>query len=377
MTFILSFPFLMNILFLYNSGELLSVDDIVTKQMSSETLYASALSQNTFQYKLKLVEKVKPEVITLGSSRVMAFRKELFNTSFVNTGGAVNCIPEAETFVDAMLKIHKPKVILFGLDDWWFNDKSSSSIWENPNTDNTQTITADKLLFPFEQMYLGKITLSDYVHILLNINQNYSSKILESNLIGVTAIIKEGGFRSDGSIFYGDVVTSKNEHDFKFKNVRNRIAKGIDRFEYSKELSQDKWDRFEALVKKLKSEGIEVIVFLPPYSQTAYQEVLRKQDQYVHFIEISKRIKNTEIYDFRNPQTLNLTDCDFIDGIHGSEMVYLKLLSALDNRQLQNFIQKDFILKYSNDEYSQKVCIPIGFTSNFKEKDFLGIGCKR
>ena len=52
----------------------------------------------------------------------MQFREESFNENFITTGGAMNHLNEGYLFLEEMTKVHKPEIIILGLDFWWFNE---------------------------------------------------------------------------------------------------------------------------------------------------------------------------------------------------------------------------------------------------------------
>lgn len=372
--FFFAIPILLNLIVLKNAGEIDSIATIVQQQISEDTIYGSATNQNTFFYKLELVKATKPDIVAIGSSRVMQFRKEMFNTSFINAGGAVNSVDEAEKFVNTMLKLHQPKIILLGIDDWWFNSNSAAANWKNPDNDTSTIITFQKVIAPYLWLYDKKITWTNYINLLLFNREITTSKLTNSQLSGISAIHKETGFRPDGSYFYGNIITTKNKEDYLFKDTLRRINNGVDRFEYADAISNSNWKKIKSIIHNLETKGINVITFIPPYSNTAYNKI-KKTSQY-HYMEIiSDHAKAEGIYDFRDPNSLHLTDCDFTDGTHGSEIAYLKLLSNL--QEIQPFTDA----YYTNEKYIRTIkCflnIPIDFKLRYKETDLLGIGCNR
>jgi len=373
-TIFFGIPIVLNLIILKNSGELDSVETVVEKQISENTLYGSGTNQNTFFYKLELLKVTKPNIVALGSSRVMQFRKEMFNTSFCNTGGAINSVDEAEKFVNEMLKGHKPKIVIFGLDDWWFNPNSPAASWKNPEDDTSTQITFEKIIAPYMWLYEEKITFNDYLLLLINKKSMFQSKLTINALLGISAIKRETGFRSDGSYFYGNMLVTTNVNDYQFKDTLRRIHSGVDRFEYSDTMSKENRDKTISIFRKLKANNIIVVAFIPPFSQTAYLEI-NSTANYHYMTELSNMAIDEGIQDFRNPSKLNLSDCDFTDGFHGSEMAYLKLLYNL--KAIQPFLNNTLITKDRLDNYSCHLNLPIQVTDKYKESDILGIGCNR
>ena len=86
------------IMFLYLVGEYTSSENIVLHQRSQsyKSIYGSALHNNTAEYKRDLLKQVQPEVVVLGSSRVMQFRRHMFSVETVTLGGAMSSILEGQ-----------------------------------------------------------------------------------------------------------------------------------------------------------------------------------------------------------------------------------------------------------------------------------------
>ena len=83
-------------------------------------IFGSGISQDFVDYKLRLYAAVKPVIAAVGSSRVMQFRGDWFRKPFVNLGGAAGNLSVLNSTVNAMIRDHRPKVVLLGLDFWWF-----------------------------------------------------------------------------------------------------------------------------------------------------------------------------------------------------------------------------------------------------------------
>ena len=110
-------------LFLFSTGEFQSIASVAEKQLSEKnnSIYGVAFRNNTIEYKTHMLSKVKPKIITLGSSRVLQFSKEMFNKDFYNLGNTMSSINEGFEISD--LIIHEnPDIVFFGIDFWWFNE---------------------------------------------------------------------------------------------------------------------------------------------------------------------------------------------------------------------------------------------------------------
>lgn len=384
-TIIFSIPVILNILFIYNAGENSGFDEIIRLQIIKNGLYGTALAQNNYLYKLDLVKIVKPVVIALGSSTVMQFREEFFNCCFVNCGGAMNYLNEGRMFLEEMLLFHKPKLIILGVDFWWFNPNYDQPKDFPYHNNNGKTLTFDKLIKPFEYLLKGKITKKDYLNILLNRQQE--NNITKYYSIGLRAIKESDGFRKDGSFLASSLIFGcKNDfEDYNFKDTLGKINKGNRRFQYAKDISTERIAEFNRIVNLCRDHNIDVIYIIPPLSYTVYNKIQSMISEYSYvskfrnYLKLS--LKNYEFYDFQNILDVGSDDCECIDGIHGGDVTYQKMLLKISqdnaNSILINYLNMDLI-KNSVMRYQGKALSLLN-DNKFKlmEVDFLGIGCKK
>ena len=101
------------------SGEL-DQEEVVARQAQGEfVLFGPGLAPDIMAYKLALYAAVKPEVVVLGSSRAGNVRAAFFERPFLNMAGAATDLESLRLLVDRMLAVHRPRVVLLGLDFWW------------------------------------------------------------------------------------------------------------------------------------------------------------------------------------------------------------------------------------------------------------------
>ncbi len=384
-TILWSVPVLLDVLFIHNAGENSGFDEIVSLQKSKDAIYGTASNQNTFLYKLEMVKMVKPVVIALGSSRVMQFREEYFNSSFVNCGGAMNYINEGRMFLEKMLLFHKPKLMLFGVDFWWFNNNIKQPTIFDYHDNDGKVLTIDKLVRPFSFLLKAKITIKDVWNILFN--RHKENGVTKYYNIGLNAITDSRGFRKDGSYLYAGIIfgLDKGIIDHKFNDSLNKINKGGFGFEYGDDLAKDRIEDFKNIVNICRDNKIDLIIINPPLSHTIYSKIYSMLNKYSYvdkFREFMKlQLQNMEFYDFQNILDIGSNDCECIDGIHGGDVTYQKILLKIieDNPKtaLKDYLLID-IIKYSVVKYKGKT-LSIFKDDKYKlsEVDFLQIGCKK
>lgn len=359
---------------LLNAKEDLTIDKVVKFQLKTDAVYNS-LNMDYFQYKLELIKNIKPKVIALGSSRVMQFREESFNENFITTGGAMNHLNEGYLFLEEMIKVHKPEIIILGLDFWWFNENYyqpnsfSNSDIEEVNIKNKINITLSKLLRKefdldiFEYVLKKENDITNYENIGLN-SQKYSN-----------------GFRKDGSYHYSlFILGDAKNSDIKFSNTFKRIEDGNSRFQYGNHISKERVAIFNDIVKFTQDNNIKLILFIPPLANEVVERMDNLGDKYNFVTEFRNLIKNSKIenYDFHDMRDYYKNSCEFVDGFHGGDVTYQRILKKMydENSILSKYLTIESIKKSIDENVGKTLTI---FDKNkykkHKEHDYLELGC--
>ncbi len=340
---ILAFPYYV----LKNSGEFVPVERVVDLQLANQNLvlYGPAFRNPAVYFKLVSVITRHPRIIALGTSRVMQFRSVFFKegAQFYNAGGGIEKIKHFSHFLNHLPFDAQPGLIVVGLDQNFFNP-----VWDNLSEDDIETrlsadvdtnvldITASGWLLTYAYYFEHKFQVSN-----LNINDNGQM------LIGLNAIANKNGFRNDGSYFYGEYLHNKVSNEARFGIVLSQIESGTGSFPICKNISPAALNEVDKFLQNCKTRGIDVIGFLPPWAPEVYRQIASRP-QYDYFWQIAPSLMplfqsyGFRFYDFSDVKSLGASDEEFIDGSHGSEKVYLRLLLSM--------IKNDYGLgKYSLD----------------------------
>jgi hypothetical protein len=274
-------------------------------------------------------------VWALGSSRVLQFRENMFDVSFYNAGYTISSITDFELFLKSLPVSKLPKYIIIGLDQWMFNE-SYDALNSIPSIDSWQkSYTLIPKLFPtyktvYSDFFAGKFTFSSLL-------QNSNS----FNKIGLNAIMNNTGFRNDGSIYYGEQINKlinkdNTANDFDYANTLDRIKNGDRRFQYCRSVNKKAIIKLNEFLKYCKDQQINVVAFLPPFADKVFN-TMNESGKYAYLNEIYNKIKpyfdkyNYEVYDFSNVSSCKSNDNETIDGFHGGELSYQKLLISILN----------------------------------------------
>jgi hypothetical protein len=295
--------------------------------------YLIGYTYNEKNYKFlkwkELSNRPKQKIWSLGSSRAMQFRNNMFDDTFYNVGYTVGKINEFLPFMKSVSNSKHPDVLIVTLDTWMFNSRYDKL--DDLMVDQTKWTNSFKMYPDFPIL---KSVWNDLIKNKFDSNKIYKDGGIYR--IGYNAVYKNSGFRNDGSFYYGEqikklIANDSTCSDYNFKGTFLRIDKGINRFEHGKTINYKAVEELSKFLNFCKERKIKVVLILPPFPEaTCKRMVLSGNYNYINTIPEKCRIlakKNGfEFYDFTNPKSCNAFDREFVDGFHGSEKVYLKML---------------------------------------------------
>jgi uncharacterized protein YneR len=300
-----------------------SIDRVIELQNSGSELflYGKAYSNDQSLYKLRLVNSKECEVIALGTSRVMQFRSGFFNKSFCNAGGGIYNIRDFENFLKNIDEKNRPKLLIVGLDQYFFHERWTDS-QQNFVEKNKISILSSKVFNIYIDFLKGKIDMEKL-------------KSGSQHKIGINAIMKDNGFRSDGSYFYGEIIKKNDTVKDKTKDSMFFINNSQGRFIQDAMFSEKSKEELDLFLKYAHDNNIQVIGFLPPYAIDVWKEISYKKERYEYMFMIEEKIRTIfekydyEIYDFSDLRKINASDCEIIDGFHASDKAHLRMIISI------------------------------------------------
>lgn len=316
-----------------------------------------------------MYEEVKPDVLVLGSSRVLEFRPQFFSVPMVNAGKGMGSVVLGYHFLNEALKIHRPRHIIIGVDFWWFNeafDKVENISLIPPNLLNPVT-KLNNYLLPLKWVYDGKISLDQL--------SDYASNCH----FGAAASSDLDGYGPRGSYFYNSQIYGlKTNQDNNFDDAIERIKLGTRRFQHSDEISAGHYQNFLKLVEFLEKEEIPVTFFLPPIAKEIYLK-MKASGKYDYVWDLEKAIVEThDGLNYHNSNITNHRSCEFIDGFHAGDVPFSRLLEDMANKkpELKKFLDVDAI-KLAEQKAGYAYSEIYEFVPDGKEVSFLNIGCEK
>ena len=324
------------------SGEMVPLSERINRQQSStdEFLltksyypFAQDLRRETFLY-------VRPQVTTLGNSRVYQIRQEFFNddVTFYNTADFGVGIGHAFSEFWPLLEGGKePEVVMVGLEQSLFID--SDEIKPPPESPHILYI----IRRVYEDYRQGKFT----IHGLLQAREH------DPQSLGIQALITRSGTRKDGSERYGSVIENPHDleyWDYAFKGTIERTEGGTHPlYRYAQDLAPSFLEELIAFLDEAQRREIHVVAFLPPYAPTVLEHMHAQGDSYAYLAKIMPAIQKEfqsrgfSVFDFTDATTLNAPDEEFLDGNHGSEKTYARMMVTMAQRDpvLRGYVDLD------------------------------------
>ena len=331
-------------LVLWLAGELTNPDTVVARQARGDrfVLHGPAYTNSATYVKTQRLARHRPQVLALGNSRVMQFRAGFFrpDVSFYNAGGSVAKIQHFRAFLERLPRDAMPETLLIATDTGYFNlgfDKMEKDGFNIPWLEKQMKAhTTGNEVFQnnwrkvWSDIAAGKI---DWARL-------FRLDGLSTH-IGLVAVSKEQGFRNDGSYLYGGIdldITNPKHRDYQFANTLGIISKGKSRFSWGDAPNEAALREIDALLDFCRERKIDVIGFLPPHAHAVWaaMEALGPKYDYIKKLEPALRsrfeTRGFEFYDFSDFAVIGAPDTEAIDGYHGSERTYLRLLIAMLER---------------------------------------------
>ena len=367
----LIFIFAFALYILVVSDEVLDLDKIIGYQSKNKALMGLAYSGSDGYIKHKIVEIRKPRIIALGTSRIMQFRDYFFKRPelFFNAGGAIRKIQDFNIFTESLQ--HQPEVMIIGLDQYFFNENwddlkgvpSFDYLNKPPSITMFHNLATDVLYLARTVLYLVKKVLLDFIRGKIDIRK------LSAPHIGLRAKMYNDGYRLDGSYSHARVIRNPtSDEDFKFKDTLRRIRYGISGFQNGTNVNPRAIIELHTFLQNAKKRNIYIIAFLPPFAPAVWNEIKLHSDRYTYMFKLAGELQplfnkySFSFFDFSDMAPLGADDSETIDGFHGTEKAYLRILIKIcsqdtnmkkycDINELQNLLANS----YSSKEVKREI----------------------
>lgn len=300
--------------------------------------------QGLYRFKWVFLSRQDPEILALGTSRVMQFRRQMFGDrsgAFFNAGGMIQNLRDLEEFVAALPPSARLSCVLLGVEFSWFNERAAAEM--ELFRSFSKSIRHDA---GFDGVAHGQVFQQVLRKGWTSAGPGPSWSVLagawrgggaaDMGAWGFMARNRHMGFRPDGSFDYGlPAPTDWTFQDREQPPVLERIRNGTHGFAPVPALSEKRVEQFLGCLQALKARGITVLCFAPPYSPAVAAALetdpgLRKAWlQYRSELPPRIRAAGAVYVDASSPAAMGMDDRCMRDGLHAMETFHVRLLAAL------------------------------------------------
>lgn len=317
---------------LWRTGESWPAARVVEAQgLQPDAVFLRGLLDQSFHaYKLAGLQRARPRILALGSSRVMKLRGPMFGddaAAFYNAGGLVVNVEDLAAFVEGLPGELLPRVVLLGVDMWWLNAVKPAERHLSWAASEDGALDWRGHLFALRAILRRPAQAGRLWRAL---------EAEDEDRIGIEARISGEGFRADGSLAGGRPAPRAPQAwgfvDRERPPIARQIRRGIGFFPVSDGVSPARLARLRDAVAALRDRGVLVVGFGPPvYSGAAelleadprHRRLWREYREHVPrvFEELGQ-----PFVDASTPAVLGLDDRYMTDGFHAEETFHLHLL---------------------------------------------------
>jgi len=376
-TLIFSLPFILIILFFTYLKEYVSFEKIINAQSiakhknNENILYGPGISETAFSLKSKLIDIANNDLYIIGSSRVLQIRQNFFLYSGANMGGAIRDVKELDHFISLAIK-KDPKIIIMGIDFWWFNKSYNDNNLINPNNKTTKIRKNPE----WSDLWV----FGNYFKNFNPVTNMFIQKTYKNNY-GVLGYFGEG-YDLFGSYYNGLILNGLvKSNDMNFRSTLNKVKNGKEHFKFGNDFDNIAMNIFEKSLQKIKDKKIKFVLILPSIAPIIYKNILLNENKNFSYIKKFKKHLTELGYDLNDyTYSKGLTDnqCEYIDGTHPGEVINSRVL--LDLHLKNKFDDKKILnieILTNNIRSSSGYTNVKGNSKWIKEIDFLGIGCNK
>ena len=281
-----------------------------------------------------------PEVIGIGSSRVLQFTRELVGSdSFFNMGVTGADVRDNMTSYYKMVSYGKaPKVLLWSVDPWvFYGDEAAfdaradeelynefltnvlgvETDYEEPDQVELWKALAEPAYFQGNVDYYlknrGQATVTDDEGNPIEFNP------VEGDPYNQTTTIK----RSDGSVLYDIGFRTLNEDQIRALAAEACPTFNSVHMEGFDSLTPTQTEAFDRFLQYARSQGTTVILVLSPWHPYLYDYLLNESELHQGFFQVEPYLRNyclennIPLYGSYDPSCIEgLEELDFFDGLH-------------------------------------------------------------
>jgi hypothetical protein len=171
----------------------------------------------------------------------------------------------------------------------------------------------------------GRFAVEDYLRLLLSPPDEDRAE-----RIGLGARLGTSGFAADGSIYVAPQVGALQA---RWSQEFDRIAAGTGQFIKDCAVSEPALDALASFVQRMEAAGSHVVLMLAPLPGIIIERLEAEgRFGYINKLRSVLTARHPHQFDDFLDMRAHAPDSEFLDGLHGGEVVYMRIILALAQR---------------------------------------------
>lgn len=326
---------LLNWLFLRNTADDTTATVTAERQLKNGGIVGSIV-HGIADLKRPAYAQIRPEIVTVGTSRSTIYRSYFFNRPFYNlAGAATNSVVRHEAELRDIdrtyFSIHKPKLVIMTLDYWAYTkalpalqNEAAAALLVRP----LGSVRLHRLYLPSYQLISGRFNTSEFLALALG---RIDPDGIEVPRYGATALLRHRGMLDDGSWFNFRVPPVSERFKRNLEALRS-VAPVIAADARRRTVNVAQIAGLARMAHAFGEKGIRMVFILAPLASPILAEHRKYPESYSFIDDVRREFERQlpNYYDMLNPAEYGAKDCEFEDGNHGGEVAYLRMLLAID-----------------------------------------------
>lgn len=268
------------------------------------------------------------QIMILGSSRVYTFDHTMFETdSFYNAGLSEATIYDLMAVAGILFKLDKlPETMVIGVDPFLFNTSHDNEKWKELQSYATYMGLLMDGKFSEDMIRPSKDTGRDFPKTLSLDYFRYNVTLLPENkrfFVSYTENWETDGYlkHADGSVSYQRELREVRAEEVEEMTKQAMEEHVVYRMTDYHEIDEDHFQQLSWLIDQLQGAGVEVILYLPPYSPMMYNYI-ESEEAFQITTDVEKKVKELAekkgiaLYGSYDPTGCGLEMTDLYDVYH-------------------------------------------------------------
>jgi hypothetical protein len=317
------------------------VDLFDTPQSLTAEVVHGNLVEHLAEYKLAMTLALRPEVVAVGSSRVMKWRGAFFDgcdarrDCFYNAGGSMATMREAEEFFRDVLASYTPRVLLLDVAHWHldpnFTDNTHLPVDLRPSSPQR----VERALADVRE--LARAALSD-----IDLQAALLGRVpARAGYRGVRAIVKGAGFERDGSRREPDgyiaqlLAMTPAERTKDIVDRAYGIGDGAYRFASFDKADEASLRELDTILSLADAHAVKVIAFISPYADDVADAIEAQPRISLGYADVEKQLgalfasHGVPFFPFRRMSEIGCPPGEAVDGYHIGEVCNARMLQRI------------------------------------------------